>query len=358
MQAMTQKKSSTAKKGLNKYRVFFINLFAFVAVTAALVWAVRAYFHIGESYYTNDAQVEENISPINSKVQGYIKEIRFTEHGQIQKGDTVVVLDDRELKIALAQAEAAYRNALAAKALTESSVNTANNNLNVSDANIAAAKARLINTEQSYYRYANLLKDDVVTRAQFDQVKAEYDASKAQLQALQEQRKTAQLSVVEVSKRIGQNDAEVMRSKAALDMARLNLSYTRVVAPYSCIAGRRLIQEGQLIQPGQQLLTIVKSNEKWVVANFREKQMDAVAVGKKVSIRVDALDGKEYEGVITAISGASGAKYSAVPVDNSTGNFVKVQQRFPVRIEFTHGNTKEATELLRAGMNVEIEIKG
>jgi len=333
-----------------------INTIALAAVAVALIWAIRAYFHIGEACYTNDAQVEEYINPINSKVQGYIKEIRFVEHQPINKGDTIVVLDDRELKIAQAQAEAAYKNALAARELTESSVNTASNNLNVNDANIAAAKARLSNTEQTYTRYANLLKDDAVTKAQFDQVKAEYDASKAQYQALLSQRKSAQLSVVEVTKRIGQNDAEVMRTKAALDMAKLNVSYAKIVAPYSCIAGRRLIQEGQLIQPGQQLLTIVKSNEKWVVANFREKQMKAVTIGKKVSIKVDALDGKEYEGVITAISGATGSKFSAIPVDNSTGNFVKVQQRFPVRIELTNSNKKEETELLRAGMNVEIRI--
>jgi membrane fusion protein, multidrug efflux system len=353
---MSQKKNKAPKAGLNKFRVYMINTLALAVVAIALIWAIRAYFHIGEDCYTNDAQVEEYINPINSKVQGYIKEIRFVEHQPIHKGDTIVVLDDRELKIAQAQAEAAYQNALAAKELTESSINTTRNNLTVSDANIAAAKARLTNVEQNYIRYANLLKDDAVTKAQYDQMKAEYDASKAQYVSLQSQRKSTQLAVVEITKRIGQNDAEVMRTKAALDMAKLNVSYSRIVAPYSCIAGRRLIQEGQLIQPGQQLLTIVKSNEKWVVANFREKQMKAVTIGKKVSIKVDALDGKEYEGVITAISGASGSKYSAIPVDNSTGNFVKVQQRFPVRIELTNANKKEETELLRAGMNVEIRI--
>lgn len=349
--------SSSKKTGISKGRLVIINTLSIAAVAIAIGWAVKAYFHIGEENFTNDAQVEEFINPINTKVQGYIKEIRFTEHQALTKGDTLVVLDDRELQIMVAQAEAAYKNALAAVELTKSSINTASNNLQVGDANIAAAKARLVNVEQNYKRYASLLKDDVVTRAQYDQQKAELDATRAQLQALQSQRRSSQLAVVEVTKRLSQVEAEVMRTKAALDMAKLNLSYAKIVAPYSCIAGRRLIQEGQLVQPGQQLVSIVKSNEKWVVANFRERQMKGVSVGKKVSISVDALEGMEFEGVVTAISGASGSKYSAIPVDNSTGNFVKVQQRFPVRIELTSGNRKEDVALLRAGMNVVVKVK-
>lgn len=345
------------KGGLHKKRIILINSFVFIIIFVLLAWAIRTYFHIGEDNYTNDAQVEEFINPINSKVQGYIKEIRFTEHQRINKGDTLVVLDDRELRIQMAQAEAACMNARAAKELTFSSINTIKNNLAVSDANMKALKARLVNVELTYKRYKNLLKDEAVTKAQYDQIQAEYDATKAQYEALESQRRTVQLSVVEATKRLDQNEAEVKRTQAVLDMAKLNLSYTKIVAPYSCVAGRRTIQEGQLIQPGQQLLSIVKSNEKWVVANFREKQMNNIKIGAKLSISVDALDHKEYEGVITAISGASGSKYSAIPVDNSTGNFVKVQQRFPVRIEFTSRSSAADINQLRAGMNVEVTLK-
>ena len=354
---MISNKKNNSKTGSHKRRIILVNTLLFVIITILLAWAIRAYFHIGVDNYTNDAQVEEFINPINSKVQGFIKEIRFIEHQQLKKGDTLVILDDRELRIQLAQAEAAYMNALATKELTLSSINTVKNNIDVSDANLDAVKARLINIEQNYNRYTNLLKDEAVTRAQFDQMKSEYEANKAQYEALQSQRKTVQLSVIEASKRLDLNDAEVKRTQALLDMANLNISYCKIVAPYTCIAGRRLIQEGQLIQPGQQLLAIVKNNEKWVVANFRENQMGSIMPGKKITIKVDALSGMKYEGVVTSISAASGSKYSAVPVDNSTGNFVKVQQRFPVRIEFTPTNKADDIGLLRAGMNVEVIIK-
>ena len=347
---------SKNKTGSHKTRIIIFNVFSFIIVSLLLVWSVKAYFHVGEDSFTNDAQIEEFINPINSKVQGFIKEIRFVEHQQVKQGDTLIVLDDRELRIQLQTAEAALSNAMAAKEQTLSSINTVKNNLDVNNANLAASKARLYNLEQNYKRYSNLLKDEAVTKAQYDQIKTEFDATKAQLQAQQSQLRTVELSVVEATKRLGINEAELKRTQAAVDMARLNLSYSVIVAPYDCVAGRRMIQEGQLIQPGQQLLTIVKNKEKWITANFRENQMSSVQIGRAVTVKVDALNGKEYKGKITAISAASGSKYSAVPVDNSTGNFVKVQQRFPVRIEFTNDNAKSDLSMLRAGMNVEVDI--
>lgn len=354
---MTTQNSKAGKSGINKARVVITNTLLLTLITGLLIWSIRAYFNLGDGGYTNDAQVEEFINPINSKVPGYIKKINFTEHQPLKKGDTLVVLDDREIRIQVAQAEAALQNALAAKEVTLAGINTIRNNIGVTEANMNAAKARLNNLKQTHQRYASLLKEGAATQAQFDQINAEYEAAQAQYQALEGQRKTIQLQINETTKRLGLNDGEIKRATAALEMAQLNLSYCHITAPYNCMAGRRQIQEGQLIQPGQLLLAIVKDDEKWVVANFREKQMGHIEVGKKVAIEVDALDGKAYEGVITAISGASGSKYSSIPVDNSTGNFVKVQQRFPVRIELTGNNAQADVEKLRAGMNVVVNIK-
>lgn len=354
---MTTQNSKAGKSGINKTRVVIANTFLLVLITGLLIWSIRAYFNLGDGGYTNDAQVEEFINPINSKVPGYIKKINFTEHQALAKGDTLVVLDDREIRIQVAQAEAALQNALAAKEVTMAGINTIRNNITVTEANMTAAKARLNNLKQTHQRYASLLKEGAATQAQYDQIHTEYEAAQAQYQALESQKKTIQLQINETTKRLGLNDGEIKRATAALEMAQLNLSYCHITAPYNCTAGRRQIQEGQLIQPGQLLLSIVKDDEKWVVANFREKQMGHIEVGKKVTIEVDALDGKAYEGVITAISGASGSKYSSIPVDNSTGNFVKVQQRFPVRIELSANNAKADVEKLRAGMNVIVNIK-
>ena len=356
-----KKKSNIAK---------LINLVVLVMVLGGLFWVVKSYFNFGNDKYTNAAQVESFINPINTRVSAYIKEIRFVEHQPVKKGDTLLILDNREILTQVGQAEAAYMAALASKNVTSQTVNTASNNVSTVGANvqaskagIEAAKARLWNAEQNFKRYQNLLKDEAVTRQQFDQIKTEYESQKAQLevqiaqlQSVVNTKRSSELTVNEVKSRIGMNDAEIKRAENALEMAKLNLSYTVITAPHDGIMGRRSVNVGQLLNPSQQVATIVDINNVWITANYRENQMENVKIGGLAKVTVDALGGKEFEGKITAISGATGARYSAVPVDNSTGNFVKVQQRIPVRIEFTDKNKIEDLKQLRAGMNVQVTI--
>lgn len=341
----------------NRIKAVISNIVVFTVIGFGLYWLIAQYFHIGDKTYTEAAQVEEFINPINTRVSAYIKEIKFIEHQKVKKGDTLVVLDDREILTQIGQAEAAYQNALAQRVATSSSVNTVSNNVNVMESNIAGAKARLWNAEQNLNRYKNLLASEAVTRQQYDQVKTEYDAQKAAYQTLINQKQSANLSTVEVKSKFGIIDAEIKRTKSALDMAKINLSYTVITAPYDGVMGRRTISEGQLIQPGQQVATIVLNGQKWVTANFLESQMPNVKTGEKMMMTADALGGKQFEGVVTAISAATGSRYSNIPTDNSTGNFIKVQQRIPVRIEFTPSNKKEDIEKLSAGMNMNIVIK-
>ena len=350
----TEIKKKETKK--NKIKAIIANIVVFVIIGFGLYWLVREYFHVGDKTYTESAQVEEFINPINTRVSAYIKDIKFIEHQKVKKGDTLVILDDREILTQLGQAEAAYQNALAQRNATSSSVNTVSNNVSVMESNIAGAKARLWNAEQNLNRYKNLLAAEAVTRQQYDQVKTEYDAQKAAYQALANQKQSANLSTTEVKSRLGINDAEINRTKAALDMAKINLSYTVITAPYDGVMGRRTISEGQLIQPGQQVATIVLNGQKWVTANFLESQMPNIKIGEKMIMTADALGGQKFEGVVTAISAATGSRYSNVPTDNSTGNFIKVQQRIPVRIEFTASNKKEDVEKLSAGMNLNVNI--
>ena len=356
-----KKKSNIAK---------LINLVVLVMVLGGLFWVVKSYFNFGNDKYTNAAQVESFINPINTRVSAYIKVIRFVEHQPVKKGDTLMILDNREILTQVGQAEAAYMAALASKNVTSQTVNTASNNVSTVGANvqaskagIEAAKARLWNAEQNFKRYQNLLKDEAVTRQQFDQIKTEYESQKAQLevqiaqlQSVVNTKRSSELTVNEVKSRIGLNDAEIKRVESALEMAKLNLSYTVITAPHDGIMGRRSVNVGQLLNPSQQVATIVDINNVWITANYRENQMENVKIGGLAKVTVDALGGKEFEGKITAISGATGARYSAVPVDNSTGNFVKVQQRIPVRIEFTDKNKIEDLKQLRAGMNVQVTI--
>lgn len=349
----TQKKKENKK---NKIRAIISNTIVFLLIGFGLLWLVREYFHIGDKTYTEAAQVEEFINPINTRVSAYIKQIKFIEHQQVKKGDTLAILDDREIITQLGQAEAAYQNALAQRSATSSSVNTVSNNVSVMESNIAGAKARLWNAEQNLNRYKNLLASEAVTRQQYDQVKTEYDAQKAAYETFVNQKQSANLSTTEVKSKLGINDAEIKRTKSALDMAKINLSYTVITAPYDGVMGRRTISEGQLIQPGQQVATIVLNGQKWITANFLESQMPNIKIGEKMMMTADALGGQKFEGIVTAVSAATGSRYSSVPTDNSTGNFIKVQQRIPVRIEFTNSNTKEDIAKLSAGMNMNISI--
>ncbi len=157
----------------------------------------------------------------------------------------------------------------------------------------------------------------------------------------------------EQTQRLEQTEAGIKLAEAALELARLNLSYTVILAPCDGITGRKDIQEGQLIQPGQTLVDIVDANSKWIVANYKETQTAHIAEGQPVDIEVDAVPGVVFRGIVRSISGATGASFSLFAQDNSAGNFVKVEQRIPVRIEFSPENRPEDMERLRAGMNVE-----
>ncbi len=355
------------KKGITK----IINILILAGVVIGLFFVVKSYFNIGNDRYTNASQVESFINPVNTRVSAYIKEIRFVEHQYVKKGDTLLVLDDREIQTQLGQAEAAYMSAMASRNVADNSIKTVANNVNtaganveVARANVEAVKARLWNAQQNFNRYQNLLKDEAVTGQQFDQIKTDFEAQKAQLemqiaqyQSIINAKTTTQLSVNEAQSKLGLNEADIKRTKSALEMAKLNQSYTVITAPHDGIMGRRTVNVGQLLNASQQVATIVDTRNVWITANYRENQMGNVVIGGLATISVDALGGRAYEGKVTAISGATGARYAAVPVDNSTGNFVKVQQRIPVRIEFTKNNSAEYLKMLRAGMNVQVTLK-
>lgn len=305
---------------------------------------------------TDDAQVEQYISPVNVKVAGYIKEIRFTEHQFVHKGDTILIIDDREYAIALKQAEAQLMDARSGRKVIGNSVNTASSSATVLDASIEEAELRVEKLERDYRRYSALLEKKASTPVIVEQYKTELDMAKARVSALKRQREAARSTVSEVSQRQENADAAILRAEAAVDMARLNLSYTVITAPADGYLGRRTIEQGQLVSPGQTITTLIPDGKKWVVANFKETQMARIRPGQSVEITVDAMPGKRFAGTVTAISQATGSKYSMVPTDNSAGNFVKIQQRVPVRIDFNGSLDDTANSRMAAGMMCEIKV--
>ena len=298
---------------------------------------------------TDDAQVEQYLSPVNIRVPGYIKKIYFTEHQHVRKGDTLLVLEDDEYRIRLKEAKAALMDARSGRKVVANTLNTVSNSASVYDASIAEAQYRVEQLEKDYRRYSSLLKKNATTPIVVEQYQTQLEMARARVAALKQQREAAHSSVTEVDQRQENAEAAVKRAEAAVDLAALNLSYTVVTAPCNGCLGRRSIEEGQLVNAGQTLTTIIPDTRKWVVANYKETQISSLAVGQEVEVTVDAFAGKTFKGRIIAISSATGSKYSMVPTDNSAGNFVKIQQRVPVRIELTDISDEDNARLA-AGM--------
>jgi len=331
-----------------------LNTVSVLLALGGIIWASHFFFQYYRYEITNDAIVDQYITPINARVSGYIKDIRFTEHQFVHAGDTLLIIDDEEYRIKQMDAEAALMDANNSASVVSSDIVTASTNVDVSESNIEEVKARIWKLEQDVNRYKNLLDADAVSQQQYDQVKSEYDAEKAHLNALLKQKDALKSTSTEVSKRLVNANANILRRQADLDMANLNLSYTVIVAPYDGYVGRRTLETEQLVQAGQTITTLIKDEQKWVTANYLEKQIENIYIGQEVHIIVDAVSNKTFYGRVTAISEATGSKFSMLPTDNSAGNFVKIQQRIPVRIDFEN-ISPEDMQKLRAGMMVTTE---
>lgn len=351
----TLEKKATQLKKQRRSRMM-----ASVVGIALLVWALIEVICLFLDYkYTetsNDAQVEQYISPVNLRASGYIRKIYFTEHQTVKKGDTLLVLDDREYRIRVMEAEAALKDAMAGATVIDATLQTTQNSASVFEASIAEVEIRLVKLDKDRQRYENLLERNAATPIQLEQIETEYEATKKKLEGLKRQQKAALSGISEVSNRRESTAAAIQRAQAALEMAKLNLSYTVVVAPCDGKLGRRALEEGQYIGAGQTITYILPDTRKWIVANYKETQVENLTIGQEVRITVDAISDKEFAGRITAISGATGAKYSLVPTDNSAGNFVKIQQRIPVRIDFID-LSEDDNERLVAGMMAVVKAK-
>lgn len=329
------------------------NLIIVALLLSGAYLVIDNFVHFGQVEHTDNAHVRQHITPVNTRVQGFIKEFCFKEFQPVKKGDTLVVIEDTEFRLRLAQAEADLVRAEAGSRATTSGMTTTQTHIGVTEAGIEEARVRMENARREEERYARLLQEDAVTPQQYDQVHTAYLAAQARHEQMQRQRQSLSSVKTEQGHHLSQNAAAVQVARAAVDLARLQLSYTVIVATADGVVGRKEIHEGQLVQPGQTMVDIVDSSDLWVVANYRETQMQHIAVGSKVKVTVDAIPGVEFEGTVESISEATGSAFSIIPQDNATGNFVKVEQRLPVRIRLAD---HEALPRLRAGMNAECEV--
>lgn len=341
--------SKSKKFDFHKGMVYFAWLLIFIGV-GGLIW----YTLFTRTYQTtNDAQVDQYITPVSSRVPGFVQEVRYTENQRVKKGDTLIVIDPEEYTNYLDVANADLETQKFSAVVSEMAAETQSNQIAVINEKLENAKVEVWKTEREYKRFENLLKEKSATEQQFEQVKAAYEMALTNQKAIEKQVSVTVASTKEAQSRVTPSKSIIQSQKARKNNANLFLKYTVVVAPYDGVVGARYIQPGQYIKEGQTLVNVV-SEEKWITANFRETQVGLLEVGAEVYFTVDAYPNQKFNAKIISFSPASGSKFSLLPQNNATGNFIKIEQRIPTKIVL---EPKQDVSKLLAGMNVLVHAK-
>lgn len=338
----------------SKISTYIYNTIVILCIICGAVYAASQFMHFGGGEVTDNARVCQNIVPQNCRVQGFIREVRFTEFQEVKKGDTLVIIEDAEFRLRLAQAEADLTRAIHGSQGTASSINTTKTSISVTEAGIDAARVQMENAKREDARYEKLLQQDAVTQQQYDNVHTVYLSAKAAYEQALRSRNTQTAVVAEQGHHLSASEATIELARAQVELARLNLSYCCIIATCDGVVGSKDIHEGQLVNPGQTMVSIVDKNEKWVEANYQESQMPNIKVGNKVRFTADAVPGVEYTGVVVRISDATGSAFSLIPIDNATGNFVKVEQRVKIRVKI---DACDELKQLHGGYNVVCKVE-
>ncbi|MFV8342706.1 HlyD family secretion protein [Flavobacterium sp. XS2P39] len=347
----------------------------FIIILVALVvlggtYGTYKYIHSLSHEETDDAQIEKNMNPIIPKVSGYVDKVYIKDNDFVKKGDTLFTIDKRDYQLKIDEAMASLMAAEGNFEVSKADTGTALANISVSDANVQSAggnietaKIRLGRITSDYNRYENLFKNHSITKQQYEQALAAKQEAESQIRILQQQEKATsyQKSAIVAKSKVSDKQTEVAaanikKAETMLEAAKLNLSYTAVTAAIDGQVSKIDIQPGQLVQPGQSLFYIINNSNAWIIANFKETQLNKMVVGQKVTIKVDAYPDYDFEGSITSFSPATGSRFSILPPDNATGNFVKTIQRLPVKISLNTSNDVEKIKLLRPGMNVDVDV--
>src|SRR5579863_2484896 len=389
-----------------------------LAVLAAIGWGgYTIWLRLSLVESTDDAQIDGTIVPVSARIAGYVVAVEARDESQVKAGDVLVELDKKDLQVALAKAQADLADAEAtlesarsdvpaasvasastlsgarstrddavvAVSYAQQQLGAAQSRLAVAQANVRVAQANRTRAAQDVERYRGLVAKDEISRQTFDQAVAAEQAAAATVEAQQaavteagQNVSAAQEAVAQARARLQEADAQVAaaaagpsqvkgtearaqgalarvaQKRAEVEQAKLNLTYTTITAPVNGIVGRKAVDPGQNIAPGQQLMSIVALDDIWVSANFKETQLKDMRIGQKVTFEVDA-NGRTYTARVERIAGASGAKFSLLPPENATGNYVRVVQRIPVRISIDPGQNDDHT--LRPGMSVTPKVQ-
>ena len=369
-----------------------------IAIVVLLIAGVFVYRYVSSYESTDDAQVDGHVNSISARISGHVIKLNVEDNQYVQAGTVLVEIDPADYQVAYDRAKADFEDAQAAAvaagvnvpissvntssqvSATEADVNNARAGIQAAQQQFEAAKAQLqeaeannVKAQNDLARYKQLVDKQEISQQQYDQATAAATASRAAVEAARASAQAAEQQVTQAQGRLVQAEAnwryantapkqmqvtraravaalaEAQRKKADLDQAQLNLQYTKIVAPVNGIVSNRTVEVGQNVAPGQELMKVINLDDVWITANFKETQLREMKVGQRASVYVDA-NGRKYNGKVGSIAGASGARFSLLPPENATGNYVKVVQRVPVKIVLDPGENND--HLLRLGMSV------
>jgi membrane fusion protein (multidrug efflux system) len=364
--AMTETQETTetlAEAPASRGRIALIVLLAALAVGGG--WM---YFHYRDRVTTDDAQVDGHLVPVSCKVYGSVEQILVEDNQAVKAGDLLVQLDARDLQSKVDQATAALDMALAQVQGARSDDDKAavsleqakSSDLQVAEANLDSRKSTLDKARADLQRARPLAERQEISAQEFDHYRtqaevaeSEWKAAQRRLSGVRQEADIRQASLGSQKAKVSQASAEVEAARASLGALKLQLSYTKIGAPVDGVVTRKTVELGQIIQPGQGLLTLVPLHQTWITANFKETQLTKVHPGQRAEVDVD-MNGQTLRGTVDSVAGSTGSRLSLLPPENAVGNFVKVVQRIPVKIKLDPDDAQKV--VLRPGMNVDATI--
>ncbi|MEI6696822.1 MAG: HlyD family secretion protein [Bacteroidota bacterium] len=325
-----------------------------IVVVIGLIFLVKEVWYAIHHEETDNAQVEMRLAPILSRVTGYVDKIYADDYSTVTKGQLLMIVDSSELELQLQEMQADYLQSL-------SDIDNARASLLNAEAALAATKGNLEVTSLRQHKISGDLKRDkslsegnAITQKQLDDSQSNFDITSKQLETSQLDVKVSETRLTVLSSLVKKAEAQTEIKKVRIEQQKLKLSYCRIYAIADGKLGKRNIDVGQFIQAGTPLFSIVNTNRQWVVANFKESQLKNIHAGGIVHLKIDGYPKLDVQGKIISLSDATGAKFSLLPPDNATGNFVKVTQRVPVWIEIL--DETKYKDVLRAGMSVVVSV--
>ncbi|AKD57478.1 HlyD family secretion protein [Spirosoma radiotolerans] len=362
----TEMETSEEKSGIKTY---LPRIIIALVVLVGGYFGYKAFVHAQQYETTDNAQIEGNSAPVLARVAGYVTAVNVDDYANVKQGQPLVTIDPQEYDVALAQAEADYQQSLAdlenARADVQNALANARNvaqNARVAQSNAQVQAARRDKSRQDLQRDQNLYKEQSLTKKQLEDTQnnvevqsRQYDANIEQINLAKTAQGVAQAGIAKAQANVQKIQAVLKVKQAAIDNAKLRVGYARLAAPIAGKIGRKNVVVGQYVQPGQNLFTIVADSTFWVVANFKETQLEKMQLGQPVDIKLDAYPDLDIKGRVSSLSDATGARFALLPADNASGNFVKITQRVPVKIEIL--NPEKYKNQLRAGLSVDAEVR-